>query len=80
MKTKELEEQKQQIASIIQTARVQKGWSARELGEKVGMSQNTISRIENARFFPSMESLILILDCLDLPLKINDQNILPWKN
>jgi transcriptional regulator with XRE-family HTH domain len=70
-----LEEKKDKIASAIQTARVQKGWTQEELGEHVSMSRNTIARIENKRFFPSMESFLLILDCLDLTLKIGNEEI-----
>ena len=73
--TKLLEEKKEKIAHIIQTARVQKGWTQTEVGERVGMSQNTIARIENGRFFPEMKSFILILECLDLKIKIGDEEI-----
>jgi transcriptional regulator with XRE-family HTH domain len=70
-----LEQKKEKIAEIIQTSRVQKGWTQQELGERVEMSQNTIARIENKRFFPSMESFILILECLDLTLKIGNEKV-----
>lgn len=70
-----LEEKKSKIAHLIQSARVQKGWSQTEVGERVGMSQNTIARIENGRFFPEMKSFILILECLDLKIKIGDEEI-----
>jgi putative transcriptional regulator len=73
--TKLLEEKKEKIASAIQTARVQKELTQEELGERVGMSRNTIARIENKRFFPSMESFLLILDALDINLILGDEKV-----
>jgi transcriptional regulator with XRE-family HTH domain len=73
--TKLLQEKKDKIAHIIQSARVQKGLTQRELGDRVDMSQNTIARIENAKFFPEMKSFLLILEALDLTLKIEDEKI-----
>ncbi len=66
---------REQVASIIQTARVQKGWTQEELGEKVGFSQNTIKRIESSVFSPNADQLYLLLDCLDITLKIGNEEI-----
>lgn len=68
-------DRRKKVAEMIQTARAQKGWTQTELGERVGFSQNTIARIENLRFSPNADQLYVILDCLDLPLKINNQKI-----
>jgi len=70
-----VDEKRKKVAGLIQTARVQKGWSQRELGERVFFSQNTIARIENLHFSPNADQLYLILDCLDLHLTINNEDI-----
>ncbi len=70
-----LEQKRNKVAEIIQTMRVQKGMMQTELAERVGVTQNTISRIELGRFSPNADLLYLILDCLDLPLTINSKSI-----
>lgn len=70
-----LEEKKEKIAHAMVTARVKKGLTQEQLGDIVGLSRNSIVRIENKRFFPSMENFLLIMDCLGLTLKINDGEI-----
>lgn len=70
-----IEQKRETVAEIIQTARVQKGWSQTDLAERVGFSRSTIARIEACNFSPNADQLYLILDCLDLPLQINNLNI-----
>lgn len=70
-----IQEKRQKVASIIQTARVQKGWTQAELGDRVGFSRSTITRIESSVFSPNADQLYVLLDCLDLTLKIGDEKI-----
>lgn len=70
-----LEEKKEKIAHAMVTARVKKGLTQEQLGDIVGLSRNSIVRIENKRFFPSMENFLLICNALGLTLKINDGEI-----
>lgn len=70
-----LEGKRKKVASIIQTARVQKGWSQTELGDRVGFSRSTITRIESSVFSPNADQLYIILECLDLTLKIGNEKI-----
>ncbi|MFA9191137.1 helix-turn-helix transcriptional regulator [Flavobacterium sp. FZUC8N2.13] len=70
-----LEEKRNKVASIIQTARVQKGWSQTGLGDRVGFSRSTIARIEACAFSPNADQLYMILECLDLTLKIGNEEI-----
>lgn len=70
-----LDEKRNKVAEIIQTARVQKGFSQQQLADRVNVSANTISRIEIGKFSPNADLLYLILDCLDLPLTINSKSI-----
>lgn len=70
-----IKEKRNQVASIIQTARVQKGWTQQELGDRVGFNRNTIVRIEASAFSPNADQLYMLLDCLDVTLKIGNEKI-----
>jgi ribosome-binding protein aMBF1 (putative translation factor) len=48
-------EEKNKVASIIQTARVQKGWTQQELADRMGCQVQTINKIENARYSPNCD-------------------------
>lgn len=69
------EEKRQKVASIIQTARVQKGWTQQELAEKMGCQVQTISKIENARYSPNADILYQLVEALNLTLKIGNEKI-----
>ena len=68
-----LEEKRNKVASIIQTARVQKGWTQQELADRMGCQVQTINKIENSRYSPNADILYLILECLELTLKIGNE-------
>lgn len=70
-----IEEKRNKVASIIQTARVQKGWTQTELGDRVGFSRNTIARIEASVFSPNADQLYMLIDALYLTLKIGNEKI-----
>lgn len=44
-----------------------KGWTQRELAEKVGVHRVHISRIENGRLLPSIELLFMLADVFGVP-------------
>ena len=69
------EEKRQKVASIIQTARVQKGWTQQELADRMGCQVQTINKIENSRYSPNADILYPILDCLELTLKIGNEEV-----
>jgi transcriptional regulator with XRE-family HTH domain len=69
------EQKRNKIASIIQTARVQKGWTQQELADRMGCQVQTINKIENARYSPNADILYLVCECLDLTLKIGNEKI-----
>lgn len=68
-------DKREKVARLLRDARIDKGWSQRELGEKVGFSQNTIARIEMLRFSPNADQLYRILDALNLKLDIEGETI-----
>jgi HTH-type transcriptional regulator/antitoxin HipB len=65
------------IAAILKTAREQKGLTQRALGERVGLPQSHISKIENATVDLQTTSLIEIARALDLELTILPRSLLP---
>ena len=66
---------REHVASIIQTARVQKGWTQQDLADRMGCQVQTISKIENARYSPNADILYLLCEVLDLSLKIGNEKI-----
>ena len=72
LKTKE---KRQKVASIIQNVRVQKGLSQTELAEMVGFSRSTIARIEACAWSPNADQLYMIMESLELTLKIGNEEI-----
>ena len=70
-----LESKRQKVAQIIQTARVQKGWTQEELAERLGVRRQTIIKIEGCKYSPNADILYALLDCLDLTLKIGNEEV-----
>lgn len=70
-----LEEKRAKVAQLIQTARVQKGLTQEELASIVGCSRHTILRIEACKYSLNADQLYMILEALELTLKINDEKI-----
>ena len=70
-----LESKRQKVAQIIQTARVQKGWTQEELAERLGVRRQTIIKIEGCKYSPNADILYSILDCLELTLKIGNEEV-----
>ncbi|MFN3802459.1 helix-turn-helix domain-containing protein [Belliella pelovolcani] len=75
MKTDIIHSRREKVAEILLSARVQKGLTQEQLGEKVGFAQNTIARIENCRFSPNADQLYALCEALDLNIKINETKI-----
>lgn len=66
---------REHVASIIQTARVQKGWTQQDLADRIGCQRQTILKIEQSRYSPNCDILYQILEALDLTLKIGNEEI-----
>lgn len=56
------------IGAILKSYREHKGYTHKQLGEKAGVAQSTISEIENNKKSPTVETLRKILNALDLTL------------
>lgn len=59
-----------QLSPILKKLRRDKGWSQQALGEKVGLSQERISVIENHPEKVSLDSLLTVLMALDVEMQI----------
>jgi len=64
-------EQIYQLKSTIIELRKEKGWSQKELAEKIGTQQSAISRLESGIYNPSLTFLSKIAKAFGKKLKIN---------
>jgi putative transcriptional regulator len=53
----------------IRALRTERGWSQTELGERLGVSRQTINAIENERYDPSLPLAFLIAKVFALPIE-----------
>lgn len=65
---------KMETIGRLMTARDRKGLSQRELSALSGIPQKTISRTENGKDMPTMQTLIQLASALDLEIKMVDKN------
>lgn len=64
-----LKEEKKNLFSVrLKELRLKKGLKQTELGEKVGVKQNTFTNWENGKREPSFENLIKLADLLEVSL------------
>lgn len=59
-----------QLSPILKRFRKEKGWSQQALGNKVGLSQERISVIENHPEKVSLDSLLTVLMALEVEMQI----------
>ncbi len=60
----------QQIGNLVRRARKKLGLSQRQLGEKTGLRQETISLIETGNPAAKLETILAVLASLDLEFRI----------
>ena len=53
----------------VRELRTEHGWSQTELGERLGVSRQTINAIENQRYDPSLPLAFLIAKVFGLPIE-----------
>src|SRR5688572_11478359 len=66
-----------EIRQEIKQARLAKGWSQLELGQKVRLAQRHISGIETGKIAPRYDTLLEILRALDRDLVMVPRELLP---
>lgn len=64
------------IGSQIRNHRKKAGLSQKELGKKLGVSQQHIAQYENGKRIPKLETLIKISEALDCEVSDIDENII----
>jgi transcriptional regulator with XRE-family HTH domain len=52
------------ISESVRTYRTKMGWSQLELANRAGLDRKTVNRVENGRYAPSVETLLLVGDAL----------------
>ena len=62
-----------ELIDKIKTIRKEKGLSQIELAKKCNVPQSTIGRIENHSMNPSLDTLIIILDVLNIEIELKDK-------
>ena len=65
------------IAASIKAARIAKGFTQKELGERMGLPQSHISKIEGGNVDLQISSLVEIARALDLELKLVPRRTVP---
>ncbi len=63
-----------QIGNLIRRARKNKGFSQKQLGDKAGLRQETISLIETGNPVTRIETLLAVLAALDLEFQISSRS------
>jgi putative transcriptional regulator len=53
----------------VRELRTEHGWSQTELGERLGVSRQTVNAIENERYDPSLPLAFLISKAFGLPIE-----------
>lgn len=59
-----------QIARALIKARLERGYTQKELAEKLQTRQSVISRVENAKTVPSISFLKRLAEVLDVSLQV----------
>lgn len=62
-----------ELIDKIKTIRKEKGLSQIELAKKCNVPQSTIGRIENHSMNPSIDTLINILDVLNIEIELKEK-------
>lgn len=70
-KTYEESEVEYQIARAIIRARIENGYTQKQLAKKLKTKQSVISRVENAKTTPSISFLKRVAKVLDTSLQVN---------
>jgi putative transcriptional regulator len=57
------------VKNLVRDLRQSRGWSQRELGERLGLSRQAIIAIENEKFDPSLPVAIRLAHIFELPVE-----------
>lgn len=68
-------ENRKKVANLIRNIREVNGFSHSEFAERVGIRENTLKRIEEAKFSFSAELLITFLEKVDCSILVKGKEI-----
>ncbi|MDI7226566.1 helix-turn-helix domain-containing protein [Leptospira santarosai] len=60
----------EKLGTNIRSLRSKKGWSQTELADKIGVHLTHINRIENGKYLPSVDTIVLLAEALESSLDI----------
>lgn len=63
------------FASNMRAVRDVRGWSARELGERSGLTRSVVANIENGRRSPDLEQIVAVCSALQVPASALDPRL-----
>jgi len=66
-------EKVKKIGEKLRQIRIKKGWTQKEAAQKMGISQQTISSIETGSLNYSIETLLKVIDALDIVISISNK-------
>lgn len=64
-------EQEHKLIKQVVESRKKSGFTQRELAEKIGVSQQEISRFENEKHIPKLSNFLRIVDAVGLEIKLD---------
>jgi len=75
----ELARSPEQIGNTIRRIRKKRGMSQSELGKKAGLRQETISLIENGNKATKLETILAVLNALELEFEVSARSTLSFE-
>lgn len=75
MNKREAQNISNKIVAVLRERRIQKGISQYKLAKDIGMSKSSILYIESLKQQPSLYTVVLIADYLDIPLDTIVKNL-----
>ena len=66
----ELARNPKQIGNLVRRARKKRDWSQTQLGDKVGLRQETVSLIENGNPATKIATILAVLVALELEFRV----------
>ncbi|MBI9014684.1 MAG: helix-turn-helix transcriptional regulator [Clostridiales bacterium] len=67
-------EQEHELIKQVVEARKNSGLTQRSLAEKIGVSQQEISRFENEKHIPKLSNFLRIIEAVGLEIKLEDKH------
>jgi transcriptional regulator with XRE-family HTH domain len=59
----------------VRAARVERGWTQRDLANAIGVSQPVISRAESGDHDPKLATMVAICSALDIPFTVGGRSL-----